>query len=102
MAYAMMQNAAGNFVAPSAEAFAAAAATADWSSVQDFNLVITNAPGEQAWPLTATNFILMYEQPADAQRSAAAREFFPRAPENGQPQAAQPAYVPPPPDMAAP
>src|SRR3546814_6409262 len=33
MAYAMMRNAAGNFVAPSAEAFAAAAATADWSSV---------------------------------------------------------------------
>src|SRR3546814_8244871 len=83
MAYAMMQNAAGNFVAPSAEAFAAAAATADWSSVQDFNLVITNAPGEQAWPITATNFILMYEQPADAQRSAAAREFFTWALENG-------------------
>src|SRR5690606_40310538 len=55
---------------PISEAFAAAAATADWTSVQDFNLVITNAPGEQAWPITATNFILMYEQPADAQRSA--------------------------------
>src|SRR3546814_4833849 len=89
MAYAMMQNAAGNFVAPSAEAFAAAAATADWSSVQDFNLVITNAPGEQAWPITATNFILMYEQPADAQRSAAARAFFTWALENGQQQAAE-------------
>src|SRR3546814_4761448 len=99
MAYAMMQNAAGNFVAPSAEAFAAAAATADWSSVQDFNLVITNAPGEQAWPITATNFILMYEQPADAQRSAAAREFFTWALENGQQQAAELDYVPLPPDL---
>src|SRR3546814_7298612 len=83
----MRRNAAGNSVAPSAEAFAAAAATADWSSVQDFNLVITNAPGEQAWPITATNFILMYEQPADARRSAAAREFFTWALENGQQQA---------------
>src|SRR3546814_4792935 len=70
MAYAMMQNAAGNFVAPSAEAFAAAAATADWSSVQDFNLVITNAPGEQAWPITATNFILMYEQPRSEEHTS--------------------------------
>ncbi|MGQ4583961.1 phosphate ABC transporter substrate-binding protein PstS [Lysobacter sp. F60174L2] len=99
MAYAMMQNAAGNFVAPSAETFAAAAATADWTSVQDFNLVITNAPGEQAWPITATNFILMYEQPKDPQRSAAAREFFTWALENGQQQAAELDYVPLPPEL---
>src|SRR3546814_14862539 len=32
MAYAMMRNAAGNFLAPPAEAFPAAAATADWHS----------------------------------------------------------------------
>src|SRR3546814_21111753 len=86
----MMRNAAGNFVAPSAEAFAAAAATADWSSVQDFNLVITNAPCEQAWPIPATNFILMYEQPADARRRAAARPFFTRALETGQPRSEAP------------
>src|SRR3546814_7300704 len=70
-----------------------------WSSVQDFNLVITNAPGEQAWPITATNFILMYEQPADAQRSAAAREFFTWALENGGQQAADLDYVPLPPEL---
>ena len=99
MAYAMLQNAAGNFVAPSAEAFAAAAATADWTSVQDFNLVITNAPGEQAWPITATNFILMYEQPKDAKRSADARAFFEWALENGQQQAASLDYVPLPPEL---
>src|SRR3546814_16633264 len=93
MAYAMMRNAAGNFVAPSAEAFAAAAATADWSSVQDFNLVITNAPGEQAWPITATNLILMDEQPAAARSSAAARDFFTSDPEQGQPPAGKPHHV---------
>src|SRR5690606_35952091 len=84
---------------PISEAFAAAAATADWTSVQDFNLVITNAPGEQAWPITATNFILMYKQPADPQRSAAAREFFTWALENGQRQAAELDYVPLPPEL---
>jgi phosphate transport system substrate-binding protein len=61
-----MQNAAGNWVEPSAETFAAAAASADWASAKDFNLVITNAPGEQAWPITATNFMLMQKQPKDA------------------------------------
>jgi phosphate transport system substrate-binding protein len=99
MAYTMLQNAAGNFVAPNAEAFAAAAATADWGSVQDFNLVITNAGGADAWPITATNFILMYEQPKDPERSAAARAFFEWALHNGQDQAASLDYVPLPPEL---
>jgi phosphate transport system substrate-binding protein len=30
---------------------------------QDFNLVITDAPGAEAWPIAATNFILMHKQP---------------------------------------
>uniref|UniRef100_UPI0034E49F98 phosphate ABC transporter substrate-binding protein PstS n=1 Tax=Escherichia coli TaxID=562 RepID=UPI0034E49F98 len=66
MPYTAMQNAAGNWVEPSAETFAAAAASADWASAKDFNLVITNAPGEQAWPITATNFMLMQKKPKDA------------------------------------
>ena len=94
MTWTLLQNAAGNFVAPNAEAFAAAAATADWGSVQDFNLVITNAGGADAWPITATNFILMYEEPKDPQRSAAARAFFEWALHNGQQQAASLDYVP--------
>src|SRR3546814_9752921 len=94
MAYAMMRNAAGNFVAPSAAAFAATASTADWPSVQDFNLVITNAPGEQAWPHPAPNFILMSEPPATAQRTAAPRKSFPWALDNGGPPDTDPAHVP--------
>ena len=99
MAYTLLRNAAGNFVAPNADAFAAAAATADWGSVQDFNLVITNAGGADAWPITATNFILMYEEPKDPQRSAAARAFFEWALHNGQQQAAALDYVPLPPEL---
>ena len=37
MPYTAMQNAAGNWVEPSAETFAAAAASADWASAKDFN-----------------------------------------------------------------
>ena len=94
MPYASLQNAAGNFVQPSEESFAAAAATADWASASDFNLVITNAPGADAWPITATNFMLMHKQPKDASRSKAALEFFKWAFENGQAQASELHYVP--------
>ncbi len=94
MTYVSLQNAAGNWVQPSAESFAAAASTADWKNAKDFNLVITNAPGAQAWPITATNFILMHKQPKDAARAQAAMAFFKWAFENGQAQANTLHYVP--------
>jgi phosphate transport system substrate-binding protein len=99
MAHVQLQNAAGNWVQPSAESFQAAAATADWANARDFSLVITNAPGADAWPITATNFILMYKQPKDAKRSADALAFFKWALENGQPQAQALDYVPLPPAL---
>ena len=99
MTHTALQNAAGNFVEPNAASFQAAAATADWTNAKDFNLVITNAPGADAWPLTATNFILMYKQPKDAKRSAEALAFFKWALENGQPQAQALDYVPLPPEL---
>jgi phosphate transport system substrate-binding protein len=61
------------FVQPNAETFAAAAASADWANAKDFNLVITDAPAPNAWPITATNFILMRKQPKDAAHAKAAR-----------------------------
>ncbi len=94
MPYASMQNAAGNWVLPTADTFAAAAASADWASAKDFNLVITNAPGDQAWPITATNFMLMHKQPKDAQRSKDTLAFFKWAFESGQAQANELHYVP--------
>ncbi|WP_303638518.1 MULTISPECIES: phosphate ABC transporter substrate-binding protein PstS [Stenotrophomonas] len=94
MPYTSLQNAAGTWVQPSAETFAAAAASADWASAKDFNLVITNAPGEQAWPITATNFMLMQKQPKDAKRNQDALAFFKWAFESGQAQANELHYVP--------
>ncbi len=94
MAYAAMQNSAGSWVQPGAESFAAAAATADWKNAKDFSLVITDAPGADAWPIAATNFILMYKQPKDPKPSQDALDFFKWALENGQPQAQALDYVP--------
>ena len=99
MTYVSLKNAAGNYVEPSAEAFQAAAASADWASAKDFNLVITNAPGADAWPITATNFILMYKQAKDPARRQHAMDFFKWAYENGQSQASSLDYVPLPDDL---
>jgi phosphate transport system substrate-binding protein len=94
MTYARLQNAAGNFVNPNDETFQAAAASADWKNAKDFHLVMTNAPGENAWPIAATNFILMYKQPKDAARARNARDFVRGAFANGDAQATALGYVP--------
>jgi phosphate transport system substrate-binding protein len=94
MAYTAVQNAAGKFVQPSADSFQAAAASADWKNAKDFFLVITNAPGENSWPITATNFILVYKQPKDKEGTKAALEFFKWAYADGGKQAEELDYVP--------
>jgi len=76
MAYTQLQNAAGKFVSPNLASFAAAASHADWKSAKDFNLVMTNAPGDESWPITATNFILVYKAPKDAAKSKEVLNFF--------------------------
>ncbi|RDI98338.1 phosphate ABC transporter substrate-binding protein PstS [Dyella solisilvae] len=88
-----LKNAAGNVVAPSAEAFAAAAATADWGSAKDFNVIMTNASGAQAWPITATTWVVMYKKPKNAEHTKVAFDFFKWALENGQKDAASLDYV---------
>ena len=94
MPYAALQNSAGNWVQPNDASFAAAATTADWANSTDFNLVITDAPGADAWPITATNFILVSKQPKDAARNQATLDFFKWAFEEGQAQATDLHYVP--------
>jgi phosphate transport system substrate-binding protein len=94
MTYAQMQNAAGAFVTPSADSFSAAAASADWKNAKDFNLVMTNASGQNAYPITATTFILLPRQPKNKATSDAAIAFFKYALEKGQDQAKKLDYVP--------
>lgn len=91
---ASLQNASGTFVAPSAASFSNAAESADWKSAKDFNLVMTNAPGANAWPLTATTFILVPKQAKDKAKTDATVKFFRYALEKGQGQANKLDYVP--------
>lgn len=93
LSHAQLKNAAGHFVQPSDASFAAAAASADWSKARDFHLVITNAPGVDAWPITATNFILVRRntKPASLKQTT---DFFRWIYASGDSQAKQLDYVP--------
>jgi phosphate transport system substrate-binding protein len=92
MNYALMQNAAGQFVAPEDKAFKAAAASADWgkSSYQ----ILTNQPRAQAWPITGATFILMQKVQDKPAQAVAALKFFDWAYKNGDKTADDLDYVP--------
>jgi phosphate transport system substrate-binding protein len=94
MTYTALQNAAGNFVTPGTPTFSNAAESADWANARDFDLVMTNAPGANAWPITATTFVLMPTQPRDTAKSKTALAFFRFALEHGGERATKLDYVP--------
>jgi len=93
LTYTQLQNHAGKWVKPEKAAFSAAAATADWKSAKDFNLIMTDAPGDAAWPITATTWAIMYKTPKDAAHTRTAFEFFKWSFENGQKEADALDYV---------
>ncbi len=94
ISHVMMRNAAGKIVEPGNDSFQAAAATADWAHATDFRLIMTNAPGADAWPITATTWVIMYKQPKNAEQSKVAFDFFKWSLENGQSAAESLDYVP--------
>ena len=91
---AKMKNAAGNVVDPTIASFQAAANTADWKSAKDFNLLMTNAPGTDAWPITATSWVIMYKTPKNLANTKVSFDFFKYAYEQGQDAARALDYVP--------
>ena len=101
MAAASLKNAAGAFIAPTAESFAAAAAGADWSKAPGFYLLLINQPGQGAWPITGATFILTYKRQESPATGRAVLSFFDRAYASGDTAASELAYVPLPADLKA-
>lgn len=93
MSHVALENAAGNFVQPSAETFAAAG-DIDWSQQPGFYKVITNSDTAQAWPIAAATFILVHKQPENPQQVAGALNFFNWAYDNGDAAATELDFVP--------
>ena len=93
MAHVLMQNAAGNFVAPDDSSFKAAAASADWTK-SNFGEILTNMPGKSSWPITGATFILMHKLQAKPAQGAEALKFFEWSYKNGGKMAEELDYVP--------
>ncbi len=89
-----MINKDGKSVAPSAAAFQAAAANADWEKAEGFYIILTDQPGTSSWPVAGATFILMYRLPQDPAAAAEALKFFAWAYANGDKMAEALDYVP--------
>ena len=92
--FVRMINKDGVAISPTAAAFQAAAAKADWAHARDFYLVLTDQSGHDAWPIAGATFILVYKKPADAASTREALKFFKWAYENGAPLAESLDFVP--------
>ena len=94
LTFTKMVNKAGKTVAPTSEAFQAAAANANWKSQPGYGVILANQPGDSSWPMTAATWILIYKQPADAAATGEALKFFAWAYKNGGKAAEELDYVP--------
>jgi len=92
MAYTLLKNEAGTFVAPDDATFKAAAANADWNKT--FYQVLTNQPGKDSWPITAATFIMMHKVQDKPVNATNTLKFFDWAYVSGDKMAADLDYVP--------
>ena len=94
MAYLLVKNRDGHFVSPSAKAFQAAAAGADWSAAPGMYLILTDAPGNASWPIAGATFILMHMVQDKPENAKQVLKFFDWAYANGDKMAESLDYVP--------
>ncbi|MDQ6957723.1 MAG: phosphate ABC transporter substrate-binding protein PstS [Mariprofundaceae bacterium] len=94
MASVLLQNHYGNFVAPTASNFQAAAAGADWKHAKGYYMVLTNQPGMNSWPITGASFILMYKTQVNPAQAKEVLKFFNWSYNNGGKAAKKLDYVP--------
>jgi phosphate transport system substrate-binding protein len=94
LTYTALVNKAGKTVQPTVASFQAAASNADWANAPGYYVILTDQPGEQSWPITASTFILMHKEPADKAASGEAVKFFKWAFANGGKMAEELDYIP--------
>jgi phosphate transport system substrate-binding protein len=94
LAVAKMINREGAVVAPSDDAFSAAAAGADWAKAPGMYLVLTDQPGKGSWPMTGASFILMHKVQDKAENAREVLKFFDWSFKNGAKMADELDYVP--------
>lgn len=76
MAYATIINAAGNGVVPTLATASEAAGSAEFTPDTDFRVSITNADGEQAYPIASFTWLLVRQDDDNRDRALAIRDFL--------------------------
>jgi len=94
IAYGAMQNMAGTFLRASIESVTAAAAAASSAMPADFRVSITNAPGDNAYPIASFTWLLFYENPKNKAAAKTMVEFMRWALTDGQKFAKDLGYAP--------
>jgi phosphate transport system substrate-binding protein len=74
--FAIIQNAAGLYVAPSIQGAQAAAASSVNTIPADLRFYIVNAPGSDAYPLSGYSFVIVYQQQDDTAKGQALANLF--------------------------
>lgn len=78
-----LKNLAGDFVAPSNEAFRAALASSEWIGTGNFTSTLTEKPGRGAWPITMGTFVLVPLVTDNPKETTSALKFMAWAFTNG-------------------
>lgn len=99
---ALIQNAGGEWVAPSLESVTAAAsgAVANLPANTDYRISIVNAKGKGAYPISSFTWVLLYKNPKDATRAKEVVDFFKWGYTKGESVAGSLDYAPLPPALA--
>jgi phosphate transport system substrate-binding protein len=92
--YAKVQNKAGNYVEPTFKAVSAAAAAASKNMPQDLRMMITDADGKDAYPISAFTWLLVYNTMKDREKAKALVGFLHWAMTDGQQYAEDLYYAP--------
>ena len=100
LASAAVQNAAGHFVQADIPSVTAAAASAT-NMPDDFGVSITNAPGDQAYPIASFTWFLVPAHSTDSHKRQELCDFLSWALSSGEKTAAALGYVALPPDLIA-
>lgn len=90
--YADMKNAAGNYITPSLDSVTEALASA--KIPEDFRFSMVNPPGDKAYPIAGTTWLLVYQQQKDAAKGKKLVEFLKWAYTDGEKMAASLEYAP--------
>src|SRR5690349_15925887 len=73
---ASVKNAAGKFIEPTIATTTAAAAGAAKSMPADFRVSLTNAPGDEAYPIASFTWLLVYREQANEAKGKALTRFL--------------------------